>query len=110
LDIHNFRDQNVLKYNFPCWFAPREEWTLIKGGRQSGGVENSVQSQIFGLLGLEETVQCGASLPVLLQQLYLGNQIKNNEVYRACGANRRVERCIQGSAEEVGEKEITWKT
>jgi hypothetical protein len=46
--------------------------------------------------GLEKTAQRGALRSTLLTKYYLGDQIKKNQMDRACSMYGRQEICIQG--------------
>jgi hypothetical protein len=54
-----------------------------------------------GNRGLEKTAQLGASRFVLLTKYYSGDQIKKNEVVRACSTYVGEESCIQGFGMET---------
>jgi hypothetical protein len=51
--------------------------------------------------GLEKTAQQRALRSTLLTRHYLGDQIKKNQMDRACNMYGRQEICIQGFSEET---------
>jgi len=51
----------------------------------------------------------GALRSVLLNRYCSGEQIKQNEMGRACSAYGRQESCIRGLGGETGGKETAWK-
>jgi hypothetical protein len=86
-----------------------ETWSLtLREGHRVRVFENRVQRKIFGPQrdevmgrGVKKTTQREASLSVFFAKYYLGDQIKKNEIGRACGTYGEQERYMQGFGGEA---------
>jgi hypothetical protein len=76
--------------------------------------KNRVPRDIFGptrgkVRGIVRNCTVSGFVSLHHAKYYSGDQIKNNEMGRACGRYRGEERCIQGFGGETSGKATTWK-
>jgi hypothetical protein len=64
----------------------------------------------FGTWNVRSLCRIGSLKTVAITGYYYADQIKENEVGRACGTHGRGEKRVQGLGGKARRKETTWKT